>query len=346
MSVKIKSLDGLRAIAVFLVVISHAVGLYYPSYEKSLGVLSQLGVWLFFVLSAYLLTNRFFVTGFSIRSLVSYVLGRALRIIPAFSLAVYVYHLLGFFDEETMYRAILMQEMVMHLWTIPIEFKFYFALPFIAFVAIYLHKKYDFIGSVSFLIVTVICFQFLYPYTNLGYGGMVFWFYPLFASGMIAACVYQHLCAKKIKLSHLSDIIFVLFIVAIASVLPYVTNVLFEIDNGAWAINKFLFYAPIFACTILAMSYCGGIAQRVLSTNVFSYIGKWSFSIYLWHLIILYRTIHIVGVGIYSFVLSLLLSIVFGGIGFYLIENPMEKLRHKIMSYIISKKKETPQSAI
>ncbi len=62
---KIKSLDGLRAIAVFLVIIAHATGIYFHEYEVMLGGSSQFGVWIFFVLSAFLLTSRFISTGFS-----------------------------------------------------------------------------------------------------------------------------------------------------------------------------------------------------------------------------------------------------------------------------------------
>ena len=136
MSNKIKTLEGVRGLALLNVLVLHATGLFFPSINASLSGTAQFGVWLFFVLSAFLLTNRFFVTGFSLTSLASYVLGRSLRILPVFFLAVYVYYWAGLFKEDTLNKIITFSGSYAHFWTIPVEYVFYFILPVIAFASI------------------------------------------------------------------------------------------------------------------------------------------------------------------------------------------------------------------
>lgn len=336
---KIKSLDGLRAIAVFLVIITHATGLYIPQHQASLGASSQYGVWLFFVLSAFLLTSRFFKTGFNIKSLASYFIGRTLRIIPVFVLAVYVYHKFGFFDLNKFKDIVIFKEPFMHFWTIPIEYKFYFTLPFIAFLAIFSQSKFGLKSSVLTLLIVAAVGQFFYPYTDLSLGGKVMWMLPIFLSGMIAACIHH---AEAIKLGNMkNDIIISLCLLVFIITMPFFMGVLFNMHDDAWILNKFIFLSPILAIIVLIASQNKGVISWALSSPVLSYIGKWSFSIYLWHFLILCMGIWYVGVSIPMYFLSMLASIIVGAISFYLIENPMEMLRHKIMSLISGRTSET-----
>ena len=107
--------------------------------------------------------------------------------------------------------------------------------------------------------------------------------------------------------------------------------------TDGWVLNKFIFYSPIFGLIVLLMSYGEGVFAWALSTPVMSYIGKWSFSIYLWHFLILAMGVWYVGISFYMYIASMVASILVGALSFYLIENPMEKLRHKIMSMISRK---------
>ncbi|MDM3222498.1 acyltransferase [Citrobacter sp. Cf088] len=328
MNGKIKSLDGIRAIAVFLVIIAHATGIYYHEYEASLGGISQFGVWLFFVLSAFLLTNRFVTTGFSWRSLLSYILGRSMRILPVFAIAVLVYSYFGYFDLNMAYSIITMKEAALHFWTIPIEYKFYYILPFIAFAGIYLGKISNWNISALLLAVSAIVFNILSP--------NVMWYIPIFLFGMSAAFLYQK---KSLNFGgKFYDLIFIFFLLSVIFALPKVMHMITGSYSDGWVLNKFVFYSPIFALVILMMSYGEGFFAKILSSPVLSYIGKWSFSIYLWHFLILAMGVWFVGMNFYMYIFTMIASVFVGAISFYLIENPMEKLRHKIMSMITSKR--------
>ncbi|WP_233475002.1 acyltransferase family protein [Enterobacter asburiae] len=332
---KIKSLDGLRAIAVFLVIIAHATGIYFHEYEVMLGGSSQFGVWIFFVLSAFLLTSRFISTGFSWRSLLSYILGRSMRILPVFAIAVLTYSYFGYFDISTAYSIIMMKEAVLHFWTIPIEYKFYFILPFFAYVGVSILKVYNGKAAAFLIFSLAVLLQGIYPAMDGAYGGFVMWYFPLFSCGMIAAFLYHD---KFLKVGHeLSDVIFLFFIASMLIALPKVMWKLTGSYTDGWVLNKFIFYSPIFGLIVLLMSYGEGVFAWALSTPVMSYIGKWSFSIYLWHFLILAMGVWYVGISFYMYIASMVASILVGALSFYLIENPMEKLRHKIMSMISRK---------
>ncbi|HBV2907674.1 TPA: acyltransferase [Citrobacter freundii] len=336
MNDKIKSLDGMRAIAVFLVIIAHATGIYYHDYESSLGGSSQFGVWIFFVLSAFLLTNRFIATGFSLRSLISYILGRSMRILPVFIIAVYVYSYFGYFDASTAYLIITMKAVALHFWTIPIEYKFYYILPFFAFAGVCMQKMYNGNASALLIISIALLLQIFLPSLDVSYGGFVMWYFPLFSCGMAAAFMYQE---KTIKIDgRFSDASFLLFILSMFFAIPKVMHFITGSYTEGWVLNKFAFYSPIFALVILMMSYGEGFFAKILSSPVLSYIGKWSFSIYLWHFLILAMGVWFVGMNFYMYIFTMIASIFVGAISFYLIENPMEKLRHKIMSMITSKR--------
>lgn len=68
--------DGIRGLACLLVLCTHLPGFFLPDYGKYVTGTGKYGVWLFFVLSAFLLTSRFKATGFGPGALWRYAVGR------------------------------------------------------------------------------------------------------------------------------------------------------------------------------------------------------------------------------------------------------------------------------
>ncbi|EPH2696969.1 TPA: acyltransferase [Klebsiella aerogenes] len=126
----IPSANGIRGLAVIIVLIAHALTMFIPGTRSYLAGTGKIGVWLFFVLSAFLLTNKFSNSGLNLSSLSNYLISRTFRIIPIFIIASTFYYFMGYYDVKTLYNIISMQSGYGHLWTIPVEFKFYFVLPF------------------------------------------------------------------------------------------------------------------------------------------------------------------------------------------------------------------------
>jgi peptidoglycan/LPS O-acetylase OafA/YrhL len=131
---KFPGADGIRGMACMIVVIAHALTMFFPRTQPYLAGSGKIGVWLFFVLSAFLLTHHLLHRGFNLHSLSAYLLGRLLRLMPLFTLAVIVYWVVGTAEIDTFIdigNAILFANGYAHLWTVPVEFKFNFWLPFL-----------------------------------------------------------------------------------------------------------------------------------------------------------------------------------------------------------------------
>jgi peptidoglycan/LPS O-acetylase OafA/YrhL len=141
---QVDALDGLRGLAVLVVLGSHFsnAGLL-PS--PGLSGSGKLGVYLFFALSAFLLTRillRRSPTGFvDARLWADYALRRVLRIWPLYLvvlLASWVATLAGIeawhyrMETPALLRHLALLEGRSVLWSIPVEFKYYLWLPFVA----------------------------------------------------------------------------------------------------------------------------------------------------------------------------------------------------------------------
>ncbi|EFP2133985.1 acyltransferase [Escherichia coli] len=333
MSNKIDTLDGVRGLALLNVLILHATGLFFPSINSSLSGTAQFGVWLFFVLSAFLLTNRFFVTGFSFPSLLSYFLGRALRILPVFFFAVFVYYWGGLFDEKKLIDILNFSGTYAHFWTIPVEFSFYFLLPVIAFACIRISRKFGAYSAVCLLVVLFAIQQDIYPYTQLNLGGRMVWYLPVFLCGMIISCLYMN--GKRLTFnSYLTDTICFGVIVVCAISAPDLLGSKIGINTPGGISNKFVFYAPLLAIFVYLLCEGKGVLGWIMKTRFMTNLGRWSFSIYLWHLLIMFKTAPLNHNNYVMFIVTIISCIGFGAISFNLIEEPCERFRHRIMAFI------------
>ena len=129
------ALYGLRGLAALIVVLSHASkkGMFLvPGLDFS-GT-GKLGVWLFFVLSAYTLTHQFMqweYLGLGSRFRI-FLFRRAFRIFPLFWFALLLDFFLGRINSEHVSNAFLLLSAPNHFWTVPVEFQFYFLIPLLA----------------------------------------------------------------------------------------------------------------------------------------------------------------------------------------------------------------------
>jgi len=160
-----QALDGLRGIAVLIVLLSHSsnANLFFHrmlNFQK----IGKVGVYLFFVLSAYLLDRQIAIVFKSGNSSVlywkNYVLRRFLRIFPLFIIALILYWcstLLGIrtvIDKFSDIPAhILLNKGEGLFWSIPVEFKYYILSPFLMW---FCHRVLKWNSSKIFL-----CFMFL-----------------------------------------------------------------------------------------------------------------------------------------------------------------------------------------
>ncbi|WP_062067487.1 acyltransferase family protein [Cellvibrio sp. OA-2007] len=158
---QIDALDGLRGLAVLMVFVSHASKNnmdLLPGFDFS-GI-GKGGVYLFFLLSSFLLTLPFLEKGksaFAIRPMVNYGVRRFFRIYPLF-----VFYLLScvlgtwlvaYFDIYTplggipfalnwsdFFAHLLLQKGYSVTWSIPVEFRYYFVLPLVAALYVFIAR--------------------------------------------------------------------------------------------------------------------------------------------------------------------------------------------------------------
>lgn len=140
------ALDGLRGLAVLIVLVSHMSNSGFLPWPGLAGT-GKSGVYLFFVLSSFLLTRallkRPLADFANAWRWADYALRRVLRIWPLYLvllLSSWVLTMAGVsgwhyqMDTHTLLRHLALQEGMSVLWSIPVEFIFYLFLPFIAFV--------------------------------------------------------------------------------------------------------------------------------------------------------------------------------------------------------------------
>ncbi len=123
------ALDGIRGIAVLLVLADHTLGAFIGA--------GTAGVWIFFALSGFLLTIPFVQKperAISISYMGEYLLRRLKRILPMYYVYVFVVYFVAGKYSESAVRHVLFLQGDGHLWTIQQELLFYLALPLIMVV--------------------------------------------------------------------------------------------------------------------------------------------------------------------------------------------------------------------
>jgi peptidoglycan/LPS O-acetylase OafA/YrhL len=124
-------LDGLRGLAILIVVAAHG-----PVIPLEMPLLGQSGVFLFFVLSAFLLSRQLYTTGLNAAALTRYFVARVFRIYPLF-IPILAYEVLIGFDfkhpipMDLAWRLLTLREGYFVYWTIVVEFQYYFVLPLV-----------------------------------------------------------------------------------------------------------------------------------------------------------------------------------------------------------------------
>ena len=152
-------LDGLRGIAAILVLLEHTWWRFSGS--------GATGVWMFFALSGYLLSQPFLSKpGRALQAgyITNYIFRRLARILPMYIVTLVL--IFGVTQESQLFLShLLFLRAEGHLWTIPQEVFFYLVLPIIVVVLFYLQR----LPAIAFIIVffIIVC-VFLFNPNILG----------------------------------------------------------------------------------------------------------------------------------------------------------------------------------
>ena len=279
-------INGLRAIAVVSVV------LYHAGYEQFNG--GWLGVDIFFVISGYLISNIILSElqkgNFSFKT---FYMRRVKRILPAlFSTLVFTvpisYWLLTpkgmieyldsvfasilfyanyFFQNLDFYTAEPTKYMpLLHTWSLAIEEQFYLIFPLLCFIIYKLFKKY------TFLFLSLV---FLYSiFLNSTTGNLTKFYQLQFRAWELILGALIMILSQKLIFKHIEKLGFLIILFSI-----------FYFDDRMITINSFEPKALVNLGTafILLSKNNSGIIFSALTNNISTFLGKISYSLYLFH---------------------------------------------------------------
>lgn len=335
--VRIAGGDGIRGLACLIVLVVHSFQFNYQKLAPYSAGCGKIGVWLFFVLSSFLLTYQLDTNGFSWRSSLNYMMGRVFRILPLFILGAFVYYLFGYIgDLSTLKEIILFKKGYAHLWTIPVEFKFYFILPFMALFFLQIRKS---AGITGVLLVTVIslfiCTYFWPPNMLPGNSIDTMWYIPSFMLGCVGAVVFRfitpHLTHKRASIIGIIIVFFILLKTPPIRFLlwgtpPQDVNLMFD------------FISLSFSWIIFVMTQIDGkgLFGKYLTNGLLPNIGKVSYSVYLFHWFVYIEILNYIHAGFMTMCISILGAFIPGFISYRYLELPLVKVRQKSYERLVS----------
>ena len=364
------SIDSLRALAVLAVIIYHVDVNYLPG--------GFLGVDLFFVLSGYLISSliikEYKKTG-SV-NLYNFYIRRARRLLPAvyFMITVglvvmvlfnevllrkshldaifgyiyssnwwYIFHKLDYFDS---FGA---QSPFKHLWSLAIEEQFYMIFPLLFLLVNRKKKSKDgtyklnknFLYVVlGLIIVSLIAHIILFDINNISriYFGTDTRAFSLLV-GVVGAILYpiERLHAKVTLQQNM-----MYSVVSLVSIATLITVMIYTSEYNTWLYRGgFLLVAVLGLIVIISSGKQHTLMSRLLSFKPVVFIGKISYSLYLWHFLVLVLTTPVSEIGnpnIYFVILRVILTFVVAIVSYVFVETPIRKLGFKKYVSVIFKK--------
>lgn len=331
---RLKEADGIRGLACMIVLIQHSIVFAFPSINPYLRGTAKIGVWLFFSLSSFLLTYQLLLRGFSVKTLIDYFLGRTLRIYPLFVLAVLAYYFFKFAGINTatdVINAITFQKGYAHLWTIPVEFKFYFFLPIFVFVGNLVYLRFGWKGILATGLFLTIIHQLFAPYWLLKENTIsTFQYLPSFLFGIIGAILQANNQVRWVVKR--SDLIGGIILVGVLVSTPFMRYFLLKLPPSEYLVNQYLFFSLAWTIFICSQIHSYGFLSSLLVSRLLSVIGLCSYSIYLIHWLILSAMVtHHLG-SLETVIVGVVASIAVGYLMYTFLEKPLFAARKHLLA--------------
>ena len=348
-------IDGLRAVAVISVILFHLNSSWLPG--------GFLGVDIFFVISGYLIGGILFrELSTNTFSLKNFYLRRMRRILPAFFAVVIFVLVVGgqlmvpgsddwnptrssalwsvffsgniFFAQNTDYFAPTVElQPLNHLWSLAVEEQFYFLYPLILLVIMFVVRSASKNGTklntpVIWVLVLLAVFSFSRAFFPMSYHDteLVAYYLPhlrfgeLLIGAILAVAVSKS--TKEISSTRAN-------IVGSLGLLVLVVCLTISFPNKTPWFPGFAAALPCIASAAVIYAGLGtNWVKTLLSNRAVVFVGKISYSLYLWHWPLLAFAHYLLGkeVAPQVLVIVVILILLFSLASYYLIEQP---LRHR-----------------
>lgn len=336
-------LDGLRGLAVLIVLASHfsSAGLFPPPAFHGVG---KSGVYLFFVLSAYLLVRNLLrqPPGALRRAQtwLDYALRRVLRIWPLYLvvlLASWWTHTRGLpvlyaIDTPSLWRHLTLREGQSVLWSIPVEFTFYGLLPLLAVVLAAMARWRWAVGAQLAVFAALLAAVTLAwpPAESIENDVRVWPYLAVFLCGAFAARFDAWLAAGQARRALWAGVA-VLAVAAWCVAIPVIWCRLIGIPFEATITRTwYLFFGLLWSALLLALLHGPAWLTQAFAWRPLRWAGLVSFSLYLWHMPVMWALLR-AGIaertGWLAPVLVLAVALAASALSWALFERPLRDVR-------------------
>lgn len=291
-------LDGVRGLAVLLVLASHT-NLFH------LRGTGAVGVWLFFVLSSFLLTRimrRRLPGSLGVRELCMYIVRRIARVIPTYYVVLAIVTLVDAKPLDWFLRHCVFLLADGHFWSIPQEELFYVFLPLLIAPLYLLDRFLKVPAVVSALILMGLGIKLGFPFFLLPANGSYSSFYlSIFLTGFFLAHLWEagwfQGLVRSDRIRPVANALGVFALGSFALASPEVlaaikraTGASFEPAYWGWTYSQR--FAVVSAILLVTSLTPGAWTHRLFSSFSFRLLGVLSFGIYLVHYRILGALVH------------------------------------------------------
>ena len=330
----IRALHGLRGFAFLTVLLAH----FSNHYDLALKGIGKVGVWIFFVLSAFLLTRQLLANGrpLSTRTLSAFFGRRTLRILPAYFTALLIFLLSRYLiDPENILGHLLFMDGAGHFWTVAVEVQFYVALPLISAGILLLDRRGSQVTTVALVCLWVMSFLIFPPRWLDSSATLMAPYLGVFMAGCIAAYVTHR--NRRLSLAA-ANMAFVAIAAIIVVTIPSVWSALIEPVRSDHFYRDYALFSALAAglvlCCLVPRSWC----STVFSMGPLRHLGTVSFSGYLMHPLALKKTSYLAGMigTLPAMAISMTALIVLTLSLYYIVEKPAAKQMRRLAGPIVS----------
>jgi peptidoglycan/LPS O-acetylase OafA/YrhL len=336
------SLDGIRAVSIFLVLGSHSTH-NYPFSKAYLHLIKTIfngymGVNVFFVLSGFLITILLVKEenekgGISLKD---FYLRRIFRIFPVYYLFILILVVISYFSSVDFTNCQWLTSLTFtknfgcnqwldgHLWSLSVEEQFYLIWPFVLILfSSSSHRLYFALILISSSFIFRLIFN-KYGYYHLGAYSFFTNMDSLMIGSLTGLLFYQKNPQLLAIVKYRPQLIRGLMIVLVLLVSFLEIHHIFP--KGVVAFGKTI-QSLTFAYLITSYVYVPiGIGYRLLNNKILAYIGVLSYSIYIWQQIFFEKAFND---SIASFPINILMVFIVAFISYNLIELPFLNLKKK-----------------
>lgn len=317
---RLHSLDMFRGFAIVAVLLSHIGGLYEFTNSSLLGA-GRYGVVLFYIVSGFTIFYVLTVRDVNRSSIASFYIHRFFRIAPLFyflllfvlviegqySLSSFLFF--GYLDFENFNRLLHVE------WSIYVEVLFYICAPYL-----FLHQKFKtYKLLLIFIIISIVFRYYFYQEMHIDnthkqylFFNPINYLYTFFVGAFLFKLIEN---VRVIKRAYIlfSIVVAILFIILAKKVLT----------NDFYLIGDYLFSVLFSLIIYYKFKYLADVRFRAIEL-----IGLISYSLYLWHYIVLQflSKITLFNIQYFDLLLDIIIVLVISTLSFYFIEKPGVRL--------------------